>query len=413
MSAPDPAELALLRDLNRDLPRGVDWKEGARRYLRDLVARGGPSFRQWHLTKPFLGEPLAGAPLHGDDSRPAVDPHVTFHELFAFLDVLLAADLAPGARVLDVGCGPGWTSHYLGKMGFTVLGLDVSEEMLEFARTRVEAEPFPPYPRRRLDVSFLVHDIEAAPLGEPAGEPYHFALVDSALHHFVDPVAALRHLGESLRPDALVAIIEALQPEGAPLDPRNLAIMERYHTLERPYTGSQLSRVLRLSGFEHHVFLHGVNELALDPELPPGPGPTQVVLAAREARALGRWGGLVWSGFHDEERDARGPYRWARPTSGLVLDGRDLELTFTSIAHGLGRPVHDVFVTVDDRLATVLRLTGSEPEARFRPGPLPRGSRLGFHSDFSFRPKLLGMSEDDRVLAFQLRVAEAGAAAAG
>jgi SAM-dependent methyltransferase len=367
-----PAQL--LADLNRDLPAGVDWKEGARRYVRELVARGGPSFRQWHLTKPFLGEPLAGAPLHGDESRPAVDPHVTFHELFAFLDVLLAADLPTGARVLDVGCGPGWTCHYLGKMGYTVLGLDLSEEMLEFARTRVEAEPFPPHPRPRLDVRFLCHDIESAPLGDEAGEPYHFALLDSALHHFLDPVTALHHLGKSLRPDGLVAIVEAFRLEGAPLDPLNVAIMERYHTLERPYTRSQMSQVLRLSGLGHHVFLQGVNGLACDAGQPLAPGPTRVVLAAREAGALGRWGGLVWSGFHDEERDPRGPYRWSRPTSSLVLDGRDLELTFTSIAHSLGRPTHDVSVTVDDSLATVLRFTAAEPEIRFRPGPL--ASRL-------------------------------------
>jgi len=39
------------------------------------------------------------------------------------------------------------------------------------------------------------------------------------------------------------------------------------------------------------------------------------------------------------------------------------------------------------------------------PGRLPPGSLLDFHSDVSFSPKLLGMSPDDRVLAFQLRVA--------
>ncbi|HSD65201.1 MAG TPA: hypothetical protein VLF95_00795 [Vicinamibacteria bacterium] len=41
-------------------------ERGARRYVRELVDRGGPSFRQWHLTKPFLAEPPAGAPLHGE-----------------------------------------------------------------------------------------------------------------------------------------------------------------------------------------------------------------------------------------------------------------------------------------------------------------------------------------------------------
>ena len=251
-------EQQLLEEINRDLPPGVDWKAGAERYVRDLVARGGAPFRRWHLTKPFLAEPLAGEPLHGDASRPAVDPDVTYHELFGFLNVVRAASPPPGARVLDVGCGPGWTSHYLGKMGYTVLGFDISEEMLELARERVDAEPFPPDPGARLDVRFVRHDIEALPLGETAGEPYDLALVDSVLHHFLDPVAALRHLGKSLRPGAQLAIIEALLPEGAPVDPTNRAIMERYHTIERPYTASQMADILRLAGFPHHVFLYGI-----------------------------------------------------------------------------------------------------------------------------------------------------------
>ena len=183
--------------------------------------------------------------------------------------------------------------------------------------------------------------------------------------------------------------------------------MERYHTLERPYTLSQMADILRLAGFEHNAFLYGVNGLCVEPDEPPAPGPSRAILAAREARALGRWGGLAWSGFHDEERDGRGPFRWARPSSGIVLDGRDLVLTFTSMAAGLGRPKHDVFVSVEGELATVVHLTPSEPEARFRPGRLPRGTRLAFHSDFSFCPKLLGMNADPRVLAFQLRIDEA------
>ena len=404
-------EQQLLEEINRDLPAGVDWKRGAERYVGELLSRGGPSFRQWHLTKPFLGEPLAGEPLHGDSARPAVDPYVTYHELYGFLNVMRAADPPPGARILDVGCGPGWTSHFLGKMGYTVLGFDLSAEMLELARARAAAEPFPPHPKRQLDVRFVDHDIEVAPLGSKADGQYDLALVDSVLHHFQNPVAALRHVGESLRPGAVLAIIEEFRPEGAPPDPHNLVIMQRYHTIERPYTRSQLSEILRLSGFPHHVRLYGLNGLYAEHELeqPVAPGPTGAILAAREARALGRWGAdaVGYVGFHDEEHDGRGPFRWARPSSGLVLDGREHVLTFTSMAAGLGRPRHDIFISVEGELATTLHLTASEREARFQPGRLRAGSRLSFHSDFSFCPKLLGMSPDSRVLAFQLRLAPA------
>jgi len=403
-------EEELLQEINRDLPAGIDWKRGAESYVRELVERGGPSFRHWHLTKPFLGEPLAGEPLHGDPARPAVDPCVTHHELHALLNVVRAAGPLPGARILDVGCGPGWTSHYLGRMGYTVLGFDISEQMLEIARERVAAEPFPPR-TKRLDVRFVRHDIEAAPLGAAAGAAYDLALVDSVLHHFLDPVAALRHVGESLRPGALVAVVESLRAEGAPHDPHNLEIMRRYHTLERPYTAGQMADILRLSGFVHHVELRGVNGLFTAAELarPLTPGSTEAILAAREKGPLARWkgDGLVYGGFHDAERDERGPFRWALPQSSLVLDGRDLELTFLSLAADLGQERHDIFVSVDGRLASTLRLTAGERVAVFRPGPLPEGSLLSFHSSFSFCPALVGMSSDERVLAFQLRVAAA------
>ena len=36
-------ERELLDEINGDLPQGIDWKRGAERYVRELIARGGPS----------------------------------------------------------------------------------------------------------------------------------------------------------------------------------------------------------------------------------------------------------------------------------------------------------------------------------------------------------------------------------
>lgn len=47
-----------------------------------------------------------------------------------------AARLAPGARVLDVGCGPGHDTAALRELGLYVVGLDRSRGMLAQARTR-------------------------------------------------------------------------------------------------------------------------------------------------------------------------------------------------------------------------------------------------------------------------------------
>ena len=46
-------------------------------------------------------------------------------------------DLAPGARVLDLGCGGGRHSAPLAEAGFSVVGLDLSPELLAAARTRL------------------------------------------------------------------------------------------------------------------------------------------------------------------------------------------------------------------------------------------------------------------------------------
>ena len=46
--------------------------------------------------------------------------------------------LAPGARILDVGCGPGRHAHGLGRRGFEVVGVDISERFVALAR---EATP--------------------------------------------------------------------------------------------------------------------------------------------------------------------------------------------------------------------------------------------------------------------------------
>jgi SAM-dependent methyltransferase len=42
--------------------------------------------------------------------------------------------LEPGARILDVGCGPGRHAHALGRLGFEVVGVDISERFVALAR---------------------------------------------------------------------------------------------------------------------------------------------------------------------------------------------------------------------------------------------------------------------------------------
>jgi SAM-dependent methyltransferase len=56
------------------------------------------------------------------------------------VDFLVGAlGLAPGVRVLDIGCGPGRHAHALAARGFEVVGVDLSERFIALARENTPA----------------------------------------------------------------------------------------------------------------------------------------------------------------------------------------------------------------------------------------------------------------------------------
>lgn len=241
----------LLNEINAHLPSDVDWKDGAVTYLRELVVSGGETAEWYHLVKPFVG---------GPDFAPF------WVDLFHFWDVLHKVDLPMRSRVLDVGCGPGWTVHWLAKLGHHVIGLDISKELLAIAEQRMQSDPYPPFKDQPFAYELAAHDIEAAPLN--LDEPVQLALFESTLHHFYDPVAVLQNVAVDLAPDGVLAVIEAAAP---PVDSEwhsaNVELMERYHTIERPYTRQQILDMLELAGYEYCQFfrpLHGLHSQDAD-----------------------------------------------------------------------------------------------------------------------------------------------------
>jgi SAM-dependent methyltransferase len=66
--------------------------------------------------------------------------------------------LEPGARILDVGCGPGRHAHALGARGFEVVGVDISERFIALARENAPAGA--PMTFERADARALRFDSE-------------------------------------------------------------------------------------------------------------------------------------------------------------------------------------------------------------------------------------------------------------
>lgn len=73
----------------------------------------------------------------------------------------------PGKRILDMGCGVGTNTSYLSKKGYSVLGVDASENMLKNAKKLYPGLSFEkhnilqlPYPDKSFDGIVLAYVIE-------------------------------------------------------------------------------------------------------------------------------------------------------------------------------------------------------------------------------------------------------------
>jgi SAM-dependent methyltransferase len=111
-------------------------------------------------------------------------------------------DVAPGTRVLDVGCGVGRWSRLLASRGARVTGVDISPTMIEEARRR--AAHLGLAERCRFETQHL------AELN--VGERFDLVLAVTVLQHILDPIAlraSFRRMVEHLAPGGRMVILEA------------------------------------------------------------------------------------------------------------------------------------------------------------------------------------------------------------
>ena len=105
--------------------------------------------------------------------------------------------LAPDARVLDVGCGPGTITADLAALvpGGDVTGIDAAADVL--AQARQEAER-----RGQRNVRFGTGDVYHLDFADGTFDVVH---AHQVLQHLTDPVAALREMRRVCRPGGIVA----------------------------------------------------------------------------------------------------------------------------------------------------------------------------------------------------------------
>lgn len=113
---------------------------------------------------------------------------------------MAAADLSPGHRVIDIGCGCGTTTLELARRvapSGHVLGIDISTPMLERARARAA------------DEKGLSIDLQNQDAATHRFEPHAYDRVFSrfGVMFFAEPVAAFRNIRAALKPGGRLAFV--------------------------------------------------------------------------------------------------------------------------------------------------------------------------------------------------------------
>lgn len=138
----------------------------------------------------------------------------------------------PPARVLDMGCGTGWTSIALARSGWTVHGVDLSPDAVAIATDLA----------RGLSASFAVGDFEA-----PQHEAFDAVLFFDCLHHAESPKAAVSAAFKALREGGRLITVEP--GLGHHKAPESIAAMEKYGVTERSMPSLRVRKLAKQAGF--------------------------------------------------------------------------------------------------------------------------------------------------------------------
>ncbi len=104
------------------------------------------------------------------------------------------ADLPPGSRILDAGCGPGLVSRVFIDAGNHVTGVDLSATMIERARIRCPEGDF--------------H--QGSLYDDSLTGPFDASVSRYVLHHVADPRSFLKRQFELIRPGGLLILSDHL-----------------------------------------------------------------------------------------------------------------------------------------------------------------------------------------------------------
>jgi 2-polyprenyl-3-methyl-5-hydroxy-6-metoxy-1,4-benzoquinol methylase len=218
-------------------------------YGEELPGMSSADFILTEMRKPFWFGPVAPRYL------------LQFCEIIRGFE---RCNIHPPQRLLEVGCGTGWTAEFLAIMGYNVVATNLVPETIELAKRRIssiEAKGIP----CKLDYRVAPMESVADALGEKSG--FDAVFVYEALHHAFDWREAIRSAHDSLKPGGWLFFFN---------EPNAIHTLSSYrvgrlsNTHEIGFWPHQVTRYLRQIGFsnvkylkaKHHFYFRAFSMIA-------------------------------------------------------------------------------------------------------------------------------------------------------
>ena len=289
----------------------------------EYVGRLGPDQISWLYQKPIRE---AGAAEQ-------------FTELYSVLNAIQLMGLEPGNTVLEVGSGPGWVTELFVRLDVNVTCIEPASNMVAIARERVDATLKHHRITKPPHVEYIQSSLEAAALSERA---FDAILFHESLHHIIDESAGVRQAFRALRPGGTMVVCEwCWIPGNATLEATLQEEMEKYGTLESPYTQKYLEEILRDAGFTDICRYHSINGF-----IPETQGERSVVSVAQAP--AGQTNNL----------SAIRPFDTPTSRQGHAVDREKIRLHVSGVEWSRGRPVVQVHLRLTNDSDAVLLNTG-------------------------------------------------------
>jgi len=143
----------------------------------------------------------------------------------------------PPAKLLDLGCGSGWTSNFFSKAGYQVLGVDIAKEAIVAAQAS--------FGKSNKNLTFECADYDKIKYNNE----FDVVVFFDSLHHSDDESIALLAAYKTLKPGGVIVLCEP--GKGHSKSPTSISAVAQYGVSERdmPPKISKLS--LKKAGFRN------------------------------------------------------------------------------------------------------------------------------------------------------------------